>query len=218
VSSQYNSALVTDMARLGKPFCKGDNKRLYPLVAAGDTDARRQMIEGNMSLVVTKVDAFLAEWPVFAHLRDDLMSAGFMGLAKAVNKMAAGRRVRNPTSYLGSAIKREFDYLLESEAPIRVPHSSRFDALKNDEELAAPNVENTLPESQGAQSSIGEVDVRDLFDSCCTCQEERTILGMCAAKHTHAEIAKAIGRPASSTYVMARKVKARIRQKLESLR
>ena len=218
MSNQYNSALVTDMARLGKPFCKEDNKRLYPLVAAGDADARRQMIEGNMSLVVTKVDAFLGEWPGFAHLRDDLMSAGFMGLTKAVNKMAAGRRVRNPTSYLGSAIKREFDYLLESEAAIRLPHSSRFDALKNDEELAAPTVTNTLPERQGAQSSIGEVDVRDLFDSCCTCQEERIVLAMCEAQHTYAQIAKAIGRPGSSTYVMAKKVKARIQEKLDSLR
>ena len=50
MSKQYNSTLVADMARLCKPFCSEDNDRLYPLVAAGDADARQQMIEGNMSV------------------------------------------------------------------------------------------------------------------------------------------------------------------------
>jgi len=59
VSNQYNSNLVSDMARLCEPFSAEDNSRLYPLVVAGDADARRQMIEGNMSLAVAKVDSFI---------------------------------------------------------------------------------------------------------------------------------------------------------------
>ena len=88
MSSQYNSELVTDMARLGDPSCTEDNDRLYPFVAAGDAAARTKMIESNMPLVVAKVNAYLVEFPDLAYLRDDLTSAGFVGLTKAVNRMA----------------------------------------------------------------------------------------------------------------------------------
>lgn len=112
MNKQYNSDLVSEMARLGKPFCDEDNTRLYPLVAAGDADARREMIEGNMSLVVAKVDKFLAELPHLVHLRDDLTSAGFIGLVEAISNMQR-RKVRNPTSYVSIAINRSFRQLLK---------------------------------------------------------------------------------------------------------
>ena len=46
------------------------------------------MIEGNMAAIVFHVDNYLHYFPQYSFLRDDLTSAGFMGLVKAVNSMA----------------------------------------------------------------------------------------------------------------------------------
>ena len=68
MSKQYNSELIADMAWLCKPFCGEDNDRLYPLVAASDTERYGGMIEGNMSLAVAKVESLIRCFPEIAHL------------------------------------------------------------------------------------------------------------------------------------------------------
>ena len=78
------------------------NERLYPRVMAGDQRAREEMIEGNMPLVVSKVDSYIRRYPQLEYLRHDLHSAGLVGLAQAVNKMAEHNEPEkaNPTGYI----------------------------------------------------------------------------------------------------------------------
>ena len=94
---------------------------------AGDAAAREEMIVGNMPLAVTKVESFVRCFPGMAHLRDDLTSAAFTGLVKAVNQMAAGKGPRStdhsaPAECIGMWINRELRQLIESESLIHLPH------------------------------------------------------------------------------------------------
>ena len=51
---------------------------------------------------------------------------------------------------------------------------------------------NVIPERFEVPSYEKELEMRDLIDSCCTCEEERTFVAMREAGHTLAEIAVAI--------------------------
>ena len=223
MSNQYNNELVAEMARLGKPFCSEDNSRLYPLVAAGDSAARQQMIEGNMSLAVAKVESFIRCFPNVAHLRDDLTSAAFIGLTKAVNKMAEGTDVKyegnwNPTDFIGTWINCELGEAVEAENPVRLPRRSRCRARANGQELKAPIVQNDIPDRFEVPSYEKELEMRDLVDSCCICDEERTFVAMREAGHTLVEIAAAIGKSRMFTQRMCKHLDAKVHRKLEALR
>jgi len=223
VSTQYNTELVAEMARLGKAFCSEDNDRLFPRVAAGDSAARQQMIEGNMSLAVAKVESFIRCFPNLAHLRDDLASAAFIGLTKAVNKMAEGTAVKyegnwNPTDFIGTWINCELGLAVEAENPIRTPRRSRCRARANGQELKGPIVQNDIPERFEVPSYEKELEMRDLIDSCCVSDEERTFVAMREAGHTLVEIAAAIGRSRMYTQRMGKQLDAEVHRKLEALR
>jgi hypothetical protein len=223
VSKQYNGQLVADMARLSKPFGSEDNDRLYPLVAAGDATARQQMIEGNMSLAVAKVESFIRCYPGAAHLRDDLTRAAFIGLTKAANHMAEGCRIKEPdnwtpTDCIGAWINRELSELVESETTIRLPARSKYRAQAKGRKLKVPGVRHEIPERFEVPSYQKQLEDRDLLESCCCCKEERTLLAMWVAGHTNAEIAKALGKSAESTRRLGKRLQARIRRKVDALR
>ena len=137
MSSQYNSLLVSQMS---EPLDVEKNVVLFNRVAAGDPGAREEMIAGNMPLALAKVESFVRCFPGIVHLRDDLTSAAFIGLVKAVNQMAEGCQIKqpenwNPTDCIGSWINRELGRLIEDENPIRVPHTSRGRAHARGREL-----------------------------------------------------------------------------------
>ena len=75
-------------SKITRALDREQNERLYVRVMAGDEEARQEMIEGNMPLVIAKANSYIRRFPQLAYLRDDLHSAGFLGLVKAVNKMA----------------------------------------------------------------------------------------------------------------------------------
>ena len=178
MSSQYNSDLTADMARLGEPSCAEENNRLHALVAAGDADARRRMIEGNMPLVVAKVDSFLAEFPNLTYLRDDLTSAGFVALVQAVKKIAKGMVRTNASGYIGVSVNAAIGHLLEDESPIQVCHGTRAAKKAEGEELEVPAVVNTLPDHcrLPIAPQAQKVEARELLRSCCKDNVERQIL------------------------------------------
>jgi len=217
VSNRYNSELTADLYGLDEPLDMAGNRDLFPLVAAGDEVARRRMIEGNLTLVVAKVDSFLGIVPHLDFLRDDLTSAGFLGLVKAVNSIARGKVHRNDgfiVGYLIVWIGREIEVAISREAPIYVPLKSQHAARAKGETIDIPVVTHEIPEARRInQNETAEVDARDLLDACCTCEEDRIILAMCAQKHTYAKIAKAIGKPFTSGYMIAKALEARIQQR-----
>ena len=63
MTNQYNSQLVGQMIANGEVGSHDSNDDLYPRVAAGDKAAIKQMIESNMSLVISKVDSYVGCFP-----------------------------------------------------------------------------------------------------------------------------------------------------------
>jgi len=219
VSNQYNDLLISQMS---EPLDAERNLALFGRVVAGDSAAREEMIVGNMPLAVAKVESFIRCFPGAAHLRDDLTSAAFIGLTKAVNQMAEGTALKyegnwNPTDCIGAWINRELGELIEIEG-IVPPHTSKFRARAQGEELTVPTVVNVIPERFQVPSYQEELETRDLIESCCTCDEERTFVAMREAGYTLDEIAAAVGMSRTTMYRMARELEARVQRKLEALR
>jgi hypothetical protein len=217
-----NALLVADVhnATNGEALDAEKNLSLFRRVTAGDATAREEMIVGNMPLAVAKVESFVRCFPGLAHLRDDLTSAAFIGLTKAVNKMAAGRGPRKkhasaPVDFIGMWINRELNELMETEG-IVPPHTSKARAQAQGDELTVPTVVNTIPEQCAVPSYGKEMEMRELIESCCTCDEERTLLAMREEGRTYAAIAAALGKAVTSVYVMRERLAARVRRKLDA--
>jgi hypothetical protein len=220
MSNQYNDLLVSQMS---EPLDEEKNLALFERVAAGDAAAREEMIVGNMPLAVTKVESFIRCFPEISHLRDDLTSAAFTGLVKAVNRMAKGtaRKYKgnwNPTDCIGSWINRELGRLVEDEMPIRVPHESDRLAEKNGEPITPPTVCNVVPERFEVPSYEKELEMRDLIYACCTSEKERTFVAMREAGHSFAKIAAAIKMSPPSVSRLKKKLAARVERRLKALR
>lgn len=225
MSKQYNDLLIADLHRAtnSEALDSEQNMALFHRIAAGDNAAREEMIVGNMPLAIANVESFIGRFPGTAHLRDDLTSAAFIGLTKAVNQMAAGCRIKqpttwNPTECMGTWINRELGRLVEDESPIRVPHTSKDRASAQGQELEVPIVQHDIPERFENPSYEKELEMRDLIESCCTCEEERTFMAMREAGHTLVEIAAAIGKTRMFTQRMGKRLEASVMCKLEALR
>lgn len=201
--TQYNSEL-TSLAQQIETLNTETNLELAPLVAAGDDAARRRMIEGNMALVVSKVDAYIHFFPQYAYLRDDLTSAGFTGLVLAVNHMAEeGCGSATPVEYIGVSIARELGELAEeTETLIRIPRETQRLATAKGERIKAPVASTNGLETCTHESAEAVVDMRDLIASCCGSDEERTYVRMREAGHKLQEISAAVNMPLSSLHVM----------------
>lgn len=198
--SQYNTELISQMT---PPLSTEGNLALAPRVAAGDLEARRQMIEGNMPLVVSKVSAYIRDFPEYGYLRDDLTSVGFMGLVAAVNLMAEkGCGVTAPVEYIGVAVASRLGQFAEAEPMIRIPHGTQWKATANGKRIKAMLPSGILPETSLCDGDDSVLEMRDLIASCCCRQEERTYVEMREAGYSLQEIADAIGMSLASTYRM----------------
>ena len=205
-----------------EPLSREKNNELYWRVMARDEQARQQMIEGNMALVGNKVNAFIREYPEAAHLRDDLRSAGYIGLVQAVNAMDKHENPENanPTGYLSIAIHREIKRFADSEAVISVPDRTQRDARKKNRQIKAPAVHQGIPKSSADQKQDSQrevIELRDLLDSCCESDDERTILRMREEGYSDREIAEAIGLSHTTTYMMRREMEKRFNRKCHEL-
>jgi hypothetical protein len=119
---------------------------------------------------------------------------------------------------MGSAIYRKFGELIEDESTIRVPHTSKDRARAEGEELAVPGVVNKWSERLEMPSYEEEFETRDVIESCCASQEEKTFVAMRKAGHTLAEISAALGMSRMSTHRMGKRLEGRVVRKLEALR
>jgi len=153
------------------------NNELYPAVLAGDRAACEAMILNNLGLVVVKADALICLIPKVAYLRDDLVSAGNIGLVQGVNKIEEHHVCMEAVnSWLGQSITNEMLQLLPVEQPIQVPRRSDDLARENGCPIEMPSVFNAFPENLETCSEDGAVDLRDTIEACCESEAERECL------------------------------------------
>lgn len=198
------------------------NEELYVRVMAGDEQAHQEMIESNMALVGSNVNEYVRKHPEAAHLRDDLRSAGYVGLVQAVGAMAKHRDPENsnPTGYMSVAIRREISRCADNEGTISIPDRTQREARKENRPLAAPAVCQGIPKSlaDSAPDAAQElIEIRDLLDSCCQSEDERTILRMREGGYADRDIAKEIGLAHTTTYMMRRELEKRYLRKIQEL-
>ena len=99
--------------------------RLLRLSQQGDEQARQQLIEGNLRLVLSVIQKFLGR----GENPDDLFQVGCVGLLKAIANFNADLNVRFST-YGVPMIEGEVKRYLRDYAPLRVSRSVRDTAYK----------------------------------------------------------------------------------------
>jgi hypothetical protein len=199
------------------------NDRLYPLVVAGDEAARTEMIQSNMPLVLNKVQSFLSTHPQWSHLRDDLLSQGFVGVTQAVNKMAKPETEDdldepvencNPTGFISLYIYHRLGELVDIEQGIRVPGRTFRRKKGNGEMTESPvkegslTVEDTLNQ-QAQVDPRAMVDLSDEILGCCETTADRSVVEYRAKGSSDEEIAAILGVCKTTVYMMRRAIYAR---------
>lgn len=122
------------------PASDEENRTLFIRITDGSNAARR-FIEGNMAYVTHCVRAFLAEHPHLKHLRDDLMSDGFLTLTRIAEFVRKRGQVTgdrfNPQGLLCTALRNGFIKLCRKE-------QSSWLTPAVSSTLAAPNLSNSI--------------------------------------------------------------------------
>ena len=131
------------------PVLKNERMReLFPRIHAGDKEARREFIQGNLRLVLSVIQRF--------HNRgesvDDLFQVGCIGLMKAIDNFDTGQNVRFST-YAVPMIIGEIRRYLRDNNQIRVSRSLRDTAYK------ALKARERLTYRMGREPSIEEIAV-----------------------------------------------------------
>ena len=99
--------------------------RLLKLAAGGDENARQQLIEGNLRLVLSVIQKFMGR----GENPDDLFQVGCVGLLKAIANFDVSLNVRFST-YGVPLIEGEIRRYLRDQGPIRVSRSIRDTAYR----------------------------------------------------------------------------------------
>lgn len=208
----------TDLIRLWtEPATRKSNDELYPLVVAGDAEAREQMIQSNIGLIMTEVDRFLIFLPHFQWMQDDLISHGLIGLVEAVNKMQTDGYVENanPTTLMGRCIKTNIGRAIEQAQDVRIPTRTKKRKLSQGIEVQVPEKVETIFDDGEEDPGRFSYDphpmqqLRHTLDACCETDEEREIIRLREEGYVDREIAEILGLPQTTTYVMRRTLYAR---------
>jgi len=69
------------------PSCQTENRTLFHSILKGN-QAKTRLVEGNMAYVVATVETFLDAHSDFAYLKDDLISEGFLVLARVADTLS----------------------------------------------------------------------------------------------------------------------------------
>lgn len=130
----YNKVEICGVNTACLPVLKEKEKlRLLKAARAGDENARREMIQGNLRLVLSVVQKFAGR----GECMDDLFQVGCIGLIKAIDHFDPELNVRFST-YGVPMIVGEIRRFLRDNNPVRVSRSVRdtaYKAMQTREEL-----------------------------------------------------------------------------------
>jgi len=196
-----------------------DNDRLLVLLQRGDTNARQEMIERNMPLVVKCVERMVKRYPKLRRHFDDLVGVGFLVLTEAVQQLTQEKvnpdASISPTGYLKTSIYRGICREICQSGTIRIPQETinlwRHQGKLTDEDNPIPTIKSL--ESLQADIAAG----REIMDSsliqddpglenfeafeavlqCCRTDLERKIILLRAQNLTMDEVGRQVNRDES---------------------
>ena len=123
-----------DTARL-PVLSEAEKRRLIKAARAGDRQARQEMVQGNLRLVLSVVQRFAGR----GENMDDLFQVGCIGLIKAIDNFDINQNVRFSTYAVPMIIGEIRRYLRDNNA-MRVSRSIRdvaYHAMQEKEKLVA---------------------------------------------------------------------------------
>jgi RNA polymerase sigma factor (sigma-70 family) len=208
----YNHELAEQVRRQGEPLTAEENLAIYVLVRAGDTAARERMITGNMPLVIEHVNNFIQDGRTWlGHFRDDLTSAGFLGLVGAVNNLVKRKKpVEDPNAYLICAIwAKLFDAIGQDQ---NVGRSRSGGRARRDENWVLPTTVSMDMEKLPVSSEIRAVDLRDFIEACCHNDTERQFIRLVEEGYTFVEIASITGVHETTVGRAIHRIEAQVKQ------
>ena len=107
------------------PSSKAENEDLFRKITTcrkvtqEGKEAAERLIEGNMAYVVSKVESFLDEYTDYEYLRDDLISEGFLTLAKVADNLRKSEAVDeeefNPQAMISVSLRNAFLNMIRVE-------------------------------------------------------------------------------------------------------
>ena len=130
---------------------------------AGDQNARQELIEGNLKLVLSVIQRFLNR----NENADDLFQVGCIGLIKAIDNFNPDMNVRFST-YGVPMIIGEVRRFLRDYAPVRVSRSLRdtaYRVLQAKEKLTGIHHREPTEDELAAELKISRYDVVEAMDS-----------------------------------------------------
>lgn len=129
------------------PVLKNEEMReLFRRLQEGDEGARRQLVQGNLRLVLSVIQRFNSR----GENVDDLFQVGCIGLMKAIDNFDLGQNVKFST-YAVPMIIGEIRRYLRDNNPIRVSRSLRDVAYK------ALQARDQLTQKHSREPSINEI-------------------------------------------------------------
>ena len=134
-----------DTARL-PVLSEAEKSRLIKAARAGDRQARQEMVQGNLRLVLSVVQKFAGR----GENMDDLFQVGCIGLLKAIANFDTTKNVRFST-YGVPMIAGELRRYLRDYSPIRVSRSLRDTAYR------VLQCKQQLTEQSGREPTIDEI-------------------------------------------------------------
>lgn len=188
-----------NLNKFREPVTREINKALATKVATGSMDARNEMIERNIPLVVTKVDSYLKKNHQYKHLHDDLVSAGIEGLINAIDRIVSlGSQfdIAGTTSYLNSSIRNELaSFAIEFSNSVS---ASDRTVCRGQDIPSQVDTFETMSESIADYRST--IDLQDEIDICCLSDADRAIIKMRVEGYTDQEIAERLNESHSVIY------------------
>lgn len=184
------------MKTFPKPLSHGEEKLYLKRCKEGDQTARNMLIEHNMRLVAHVVKKYQCQ----EYDTEDLLSAGTIGLIKAVNTFDADKGSRLAT-YAARCVENEILMLLRAGKK-RAKEVSLFEPIGTDKDGEMVSLVDVIEmeNPRTIDQLILDQDIKELyeaFDECLTESEKQVIAmryGLFKGKeHTQREVAAVLG-------------------------
>ena len=208
---KYNKLLIKQMRALGfkKPLTVKENQNLFEHLP----DSRETMVQGNMPLVIHKVDKLLKKYPYLEYLRDDLVSVGFIALIEAIDKYRVQDKA-TITTCLSRNINNAFKDFLAKRMAVSIPRQTKRNAQQRGVKLDDPSP--TKLSARAVRNYQKLSDLRDDLLLCCSTPEELECFQLREQQYTLKEIAVKLGTTITIIHRILAKIKKNYLTKLKN--